>query len=260
MARDNWSRDELIVAFNLYCKIPFTKINARYKPVIELSEILKNRTPDAVAYKLANFARLDPSLQKRKVAGLTHGSKGEELIWNEFHNNWDELAFESEKLLAQYVGKSVESVSEIQIYDLPTEGKERAAIVKIRVNQHFFRKTVLASYQNSCCITGLQVPELLAASHIVGWSENENYRMLPENGLCMNVLHHKAFDAGLIVLSDDLNVIVSPKILNKKKDIFLTQYFASYHNKPITLPNRFRPNIDFIRYHREKNKASFFTY
>ena len=66
ISKTNWSRDELIVAFNLYCKTPFTKINAKNKAVIELAPIV-GRSPSAVALKLANFARLDPALQERNI-------------------------------------------------------------------------------------------------------------------------------------------------------------------------------------------------
>jgi putative restriction endonuclease len=90
MENKNWSKDELIVAFNLYCKTPFTKINATNKGVVELAGEI-GRSPSAVALKLANFARLDPELQKRNISGMTHGSKVEAEIWQEFNNNWEEF-------------------------------------------------------------------------------------------------------------------------------------------------------------------------
>jgi putative restriction endonuclease len=251
MSKNNWSREELMLAFNLYCKIPFTKINARYKPVIELSKII-DRTPDAVAFKLANFARLDPALQKRNVGGLKHGSKGEELIWNEFHGNWEELSYQSEKLLAEYKGESVERTAEIETYDLPKEGKERDAIVKVRVNQNFFRSMILSSYQTTCCITGLKIKELLVGSHIIPWSTDKENRMNPENGLCLNALHDKAFDKGLITISADLKVIVSDRLLKDAENKVLQKYFFPYHEKEILKPDRFMPKEEFLQYHRDK--------
>ena len=47
----------------------------------------------------------------------------------------------------------------MEIFDLPEEGRERDAIVKGRVNQSFFRKTVLAAYDFKCCITGVELPD-----------------------------------------------------------------------------------------------------
>ena len=195
MPTNKWTREELIIAFNLYCKIPFGKIHIHNPEIISLAKIL-DRTPSALSWKLANFARLDPFLQKKNIVGASHGSKLDTEIWNEFNNNWDKLAFESERLLAQKIGKSVEDISEIEISDLPKTGKERETTVKVRVNQNFFRKTVLAAYSFKCCITGLDVPELLNASHIIPWSKDEANRMNPRNGLCLNAIHDRAFDRG----------------------------------------------------------------
>ena len=85
---------------------------------------------------------------------------------------------------------------------------ERESIVKVRVNQYFFRKTILAAYNNTCCITGINKPELLIASHIIPWSENEELSVNPLNGLCLNAIHDKAFDCGLIAIRTDLMIIL----------------------------------------------------
>src|SRR5690349_9662225 len=98
MPRRDWTREELIVAFNLYCKIPFGRIHIRNPLVIELANAI-GRTPSAVSWKLANFARLDPALQKRSISGASHGARAEVEIWNEFSNDWEGLTFESERLL-----------------------------------------------------------------------------------------------------------------------------------------------------------------
>jgi len=71
MAKDNWTRDELILAFNLYCKIPFGKIHIRNPEIISLAKAIQ-RTPSAVSWKLANFARLDPTLRSRRIHGAPH--------------------------------------------------------------------------------------------------------------------------------------------------------------------------------------------
>jgi len=92
MMRENWNREELIVAFNLYCKIPFGRITSRNPEIINLAKII-GRTPSAVALKLVNFARLDPELQKRKIAGMSHGSKSEGEIWDEFHGKLEWVGF-----------------------------------------------------------------------------------------------------------------------------------------------------------------------
>jgi len=103
MARREWTRDELIMAFNLYCKIPFGRIHLRNPQVIELASAI-GRSPSAVSWKLANFARLDPTLKKRNIAGASHGARSEIEIWDEFNGNWEKLSFESEHLLEKITG------------------------------------------------------------------------------------------------------------------------------------------------------------
>ena len=151
MARREWTREELIVAFNLYCKIPFGKIHIRNPLVIELAEAI-GRTPSAMSWKLANFARLDPALQQRNIAGATHGARGEVGVWDEFNDNWERLAFESERLLEKITGRGPEAVEETEEFP---EGRTRETLVRARVNQGFFRAAVLAAYEARCCITGL---------------------------------------------------------------------------------------------------------
>lgn len=141
-----WTREELIIAINLYCKIPFGRLHSRNPEIIHLSKLI-DRTPDAVALKLVNFASLDPSLQSRGIKGASNVSKLDREIWNEFYNNWDALAFESEVLLAQFSHTTVEELNRINELDLPKEGKTREQIIKARVNQAFFRKSILASYK-----------------------------------------------------------------------------------------------------------------
>lgn len=244
-----WNREELIVAFNLYCKTPFTKINSSNKAVKELAPII-GRSASAVALKLANFARLDPALQERNISGMSHGSKEEAAIWNEFNGNWEELAYQSEQILAQFRNETIENTADILKEDLPVEGRERETLIRARVNQSFFRKTILASYDNHCCITGLAIPELLIASHIVPWSVDEKNRLNPCNGLCMNALHDKAFDSGLITIMPDYTIKLSEKL--KRKHSVIDSFFTYYENKTITLPQRFLPSAEFIRYHNER--------
>lgn len=244
-----WSRDELIIAFNLYCKIPFGQIDQSNSAVIALADVL-GRTPASLSWKLANFARLDPALQARGIKGASHGSKGELAVWEEFNGNWDSLAFESERLLASLTNQSVEEMNGIREDELPKDGLERERIVKVRVNQRFFRTTVLASYQRRCCITGLAIPELLSASHIAPWAKDPSNRMNPRNGLCLNLLHHKAFDAGLITITPEFRVRVSTSLASTTSEA-TNAFFARYHNQPAELPRRFLPDAILLDWHNK---------
>lgn len=242
MPRNNWSREELIIAFNLYCKIPFGKIHIRNPQIIALAHAL-GRTPSSVSWKLANFARLDPSLKARKIAGAAHGSRLEQQIWDEFSRDWNGLTLESESLLARITG--IENASTVAEFP---EGKSYSATVQVRINQSFFRSAVLASYNSRCCITGLGVPALLNASHIVPWRVDVSNRTNPRNGLCLNTLHDRAFDCGLITVTPEFKVKISPRIAGSKEDS-LQHFVTRFEGVTISLSTRFRPDPEFLKYH-----------
>lgn len=252
MSRKNWSRDELILAINLYCKTPFGRLHNRNPDIMILAKLL-GRTPSAVGWKLVNFASLDPSLKKRGIKGAVNVSHLDREIWNEFNSNWERLAYESEMLLAKWMGERIEAVAEIDPLEIPREGLDRKTLVKVRVNQNFFRAAVLASYEFRCCITGLAVPDLLNASHILPWSKDEKNRVNPRNGLCLNTLHDRAFDRGLLTVTSDFKVRISPSIRKPAKRTDPTQQFlVRYDGMTITLPRRFLPEPEFLEYHNEK--------
>ena len=240
--RRAWTKDELILAINLYCKTPFGKIHVRNPDIIELANIM-NRTPGSVGYKLANFASIDPSLARK---GASHVSKLDKEVWKDFFENWDEMAFESEKKAIEIRGKHFDLSDNLMI----PEGKTRESTVKTRVNQNFFRKMILSSFDSTCCVTGMSIAELLVASHIIPWSVDSKNRMNPQNGLCLNMLHDKAFDVGLITLDESYRVVLSSKIqrLTSEK----VKMLKDYDGVKITLPSRFIPSQKFLFFHREE--------
>lgn len=245
-----WTRVELILAINLYCKTPFGRLHQLNPEVIKLANLL-GRTPGAVAYKLVNFASLDPSLQARGIKGASNASNLDKEIWKEFFNNWDELPYESEKLLAKIEKTTIEKLNHIKEDELPKEGKTREQVVMVRVNQAFFRSAILASYNNTCCITGLQQSEFLIAGHIKPWSIDEKNRLNPQNGIAINALHDKAFEIGLITITTDLKIKVSSSLLKQKKSKPIDKYFLKYDGQNIIKPSRFLPEIEFLKYHNE---------
>ena len=258
--RDNWSREQHILAFNLYSQIPFGTIHERNPKIWELASLI-GRSVGAVSRKLANFSRLDPFLQQRGIKGLTHGAKGEEGVWNEFALDPEALAFESQRLLAEREGKSVEEIAQIETDDLPPPGKERDAIVRVRVNQSFFRRRVLSAYNFCCCVTGLSVRPLLVASHIVPWAKDPDNRLNPRNGLCLNALHDRAFDNGLMWIEKDFTIRMSAKLRDtNKRSSEVAVWFSSFEGNRLLLPNNFQPDPDLLMKHAKKwvklNKAT----
>jgi putative restriction endonuclease len=245
-----WTREELILAINLYCKLPFGRLHSRNPEVINLASLI-GRTSNSVAYKLVNFASLDPSLKARGIKGASNSSNLDKQIWNEFFNYWDELPFESEKLLAKIENTTVEKLNNLSESELPKEGKTREQLIKARVNQSFFRSSILASYNNTCCITGMQQPEFLIAGHIKPWSVDEKNRLNPQNGLAINVLHDKAFETGLLTITTDFKIKISSLLLKQNKSKSIENYFVKYNNQDIILPSRFLPDAEFLKYHNE---------
>lgn len=244
---NKWTWEETVIAFNVYCKIPF-KDSSKTNPVIIRYAKLIGRTPSALNMKIGNLGRLDPKLQQRGIAGLAHGSKVEQEVWNEFYENPDKLVYESECLIAKYAKMDVESVANIDVSNLP-EGKERLALVKQRVNQSFFRSAVMCSYNNRCCISGVGNPELLEACHIVDWSDDKTNRSNPENGLCLNSLFHKAYDKCLIAITPDYNIFISEEMIERTEDGTFKDYLRGLQNRKLIMPNRFYPNPDFLDDH-----------
>lgn len=248
MTRRNWTRDELIVTFNLYCKLPFGKLHRLNPDIINLS-ILIDRTSSAVALKLANFASLDPELKKRGIKGMSSHSKLDKKIFEEFSQNWTNLLIESESLLEDYEKKDLTKNKEVNTSE-PLKGIDKISKVKQRVNQHLFRRMVLSNYNNTCLICNLNHSKLLVASHILPWSKNEKERLNPHNGLCLCSIHDKSFDTGLITIDNNLKLIISNELRQINNSSF-KNYFGIYEEKHLNIPKKFYPSIEFLEYHKK---------
>ncbi len=245
-----WTEEELILAMNLYCKLPFGKLHQSRPEVIELAELI-GRTPGSVAYKLVNLASLDPSLQARGIKGASNASKLDKKIWDDFYNNWDILPYESEKLLAKFKNKELdkEIISEQEPIAV---GLTREAQIQVRVNQSFFRTMIMASYNYTCCITGINQPSLLIAGHIKPWGIDPKNRLNPQNGIAINALHDKAFENGLITITPDYIIKISPELKKQDKDKTIQKYFICYDGQKIIEPTRFLPGREFLEWHEMK--------
>ena len=250
MLRRLWTREELIVAINLYCKLPFGKLHKDNPDIIILASLL-GRTPSSVAWKLVNFASFDPSLKARGIKGAANASNLDKQIWSEFYNNWELLSYESEKLFAKLQNKSIEQAINIPEVEL-RDGKVREQVIKARVNQSFFRSSILAAYNSTCCITGLKNPALLIASHIAPWASDEKNRLNPRNGLCLNSLHDKAFEAGLITIAPDYTIKISAVLKKDKRQKAIEDYFLRYDKQSIIIPSRLLPDQDLLNQHSKE--------
>ena len=246
-----WARDELILAINLYCKLPFGKMHKSNPDIINFA-ILIERTPSSIALKLGNFASFDPTLRERGIKGASNASKLDKIIWDEFYNNWDSAILASEQLLAEKKKTTVVKMNEIKIEEFLLEGKEKERLIKVRVNQSIFRTMILATYNSKCCITSIGNVDLLIASHIVPWSKDELNRLNPMNGLCLNALHDRAFDKGLITISsEDYSIKVSSKLKQKNIPESIYQNFINLECQQIGLPDKFLPSRELLKSHND---------
>lgn len=241
-----WTEDELRLALALYCQLPFGKMHSRNKDIIVLAEKL-GRTPSSVAMKLVNFASLDPQIVNSGRSGLGNASAMDRKIWEMFQNNWDaEISRAADELRAA-------SKVELQLADEeempePIE-TTRIAEVEVRKKQYIFRRMVLSSYAGVCCISGLSESRLLVASHIIPWKDSTENRLNPKNGLCLSVLHDKAFDKGLITVMPDYTIVVSSEVTKLKHDEFIQESLVTYHGRKIKLPEKFHPDSAFLSWH-----------
>src|SRR3989338_7794374 len=145
-----WTREQTIIAFNLYCKIPFNRVTSSHPEIIKIATII-GRSVNSVKMKIGNFGSFDPELKRRGIVGLANASKLDEEVSNEFNNNWDDLAFESEKMLMNMEGVNIVKKEIMKEDDFHYgEGLETERLVKIRVNQQFFRQTVLSAHNYTC--------------------------------------------------------------------------------------------------------------
>ncbi len=71
------------------------------------------------------------------------------------------------------------------------------------------------------------------------------------NGLCLNALHDKAYDLGLIAIRpDDYTIILSDTLKQKKMiNSAMETNFVAYENKKIILPDKFLPEPKYLDYH-----------
>ena len=247
-----WNREETILAFELYCRTSFSKITQGNPDIIELAKLL-GRTPGSVGLKMHNLAHYDPELQKRNVTAMAHGSKLDGKIFEEFSQDWTNLSYQAQLIRAKMQNKAISDLVDLGDIDMIPAGKYHDQVMKARVGQYFFRMTVLNTYENRCCVTGLNRMELLVASHIKPWkdSDERTERTNPMNGLCLNSLHDKAFDKGLITIDKDYKIIVSNKIMNAEMDEETKTWFMGYSGHQIILPKRFLPGREFIEYHND---------
>lgn len=255
-----WTREETTLCFYLYCQIPFSRTNRSNPEVVKLADLL-GRTVGSVVRKLGNLGAVDERLRAFNISGLTNHAKLDKEVFETYVNNWATLVSESQKILDKIntekgirPSKQFEETAEKDIIAefsklalLPTE---KQASVNMRIRQAFFRRAVLSNYDSKCCISGLDIPELLIASHIVPWKEDEKSRIDPQNGLLLSSIHDKAFDIGLITITPDYRVRISKRV-SKAKAAFVKPLILDFDGKEINVLSKFLPKKEYLDWHNK---------
>lgn len=248
-----WTKAQIKLAFHLYCQLPFGKLHQGNPQVIELAQLI-GRTPSAVAMKLVNLASLDPAIRDSGRKGLSNASALDREVWAEFNADWEGLANECQQLRVQLSAPPLPEMGQDDLVDesesIDYSGETKLVLTQQRIKQNFFRRAVLSSYRGRCCMSGLAEPRLLVASHIVPWSRDKSNRLNPRNGLCLSAIHDRAFDRGLIALTDDFRVSISASLKRRAEDELIRNVLLPLEGRSIELPERFLPDLGLLARHR----------
>ncbi|OSQ39825.1 HNH endonuclease [Thalassospira mesophila] len=260
MAGRKWIESELLVALKVYFELEFGQFHQYQPRIIEISKLL-DRTPSSLAMKLCNFASLDPAMNGK---GLKGASNADREIMSAFVADPEgivakvEDAFTKLVLSDQYASENTRDTPPSHQLDegamsfsgLPPKVTESVSLRKNRVGQSFFRTAVLSGYRHQCGVCGLNMPELLVASHIVPWKVDPHLRLRPDNGIALCSIHDKAFDLGFWTLDSQLHIKLSQSLKNAESDILMS-YFGKFGGGALNLPYRFTPNGECVNWHRE---------
>lgn len=164
--------------------------------------------------------------------------------------------FEPQEIAANAIADRLSSGKDVSAklldhFDIMKEGKDQVSRTKVRVGQVYYRKMIVSLYGGKCCVTGLDVPKLLRASHIIRWADDKDNRMNPENGLCLSGTYDLAFDQHLISFDEDYRMIVGEEIGEHFTNAVTRDYFKKFAGKKIALPSKFLPSQTFLQAHRE---------
>ena len=145
-----WNRNQLLVAFNLYCQMPFGKMHYRNPEIIKYAKVI-GRTPSALAMKLSNIASLDPAITTTGRKGLIGASATDKAMWEEMQADWDSFANEVQQAKDAFgIDESrAESEDYFESGDFVNyTGSNKVVQTTTRIGQSFFRRSVLCTSSN----------------------------------------------------------------------------------------------------------------
>jgi putative restriction endonuclease len=247
MARKNgrdWTEYEIERAIELYLVTPFGRIYMGNPEIQKLAEKL-DRSPGSISLKLANLASIDETLDRK---GMSGASNLDRVVWSRYWQKLVQLGKAATDINSTNVSFELGEAPQAEYVASQSAGTIVKRLTNTRVGQDFFRRIVLASYDQRCAITGIEQPELLVAGHIRSWENDAENRMNPRNGILLNRLHDKAFEERLITIGDSGEVLYSKRLRSETR-----QKMMSMNDRGIFhFPQRFKPDINFLAEHRDR--------
>lgn len=254
MQSKRWSEDETILALYLYFQLPFGQLHSRNPEIQRLADSI-GRTHSSVAMKLANFASLDPKITDNGRRGLDGASKQDREVFARFQQDWTSLVAEADRLIQGNDDENAPPLFRESQTDFEwRRGNGLTSIQRFseqRLGQGFFRRAVIANFDECCCITGIADVRLLNASHIVPWGSDVGNRHNPANGLSLSATFDRAFDRGLLTVSTEGFIDISRQLLDSPS-AETRAHFVPYQGKKIKAGSRFDPDPLLLAWHNKE--------
>lgn len=114
--------------------------------------------------------------------------------------------------------------------------------------QRAFADRVKENYGQRCAICGISTRAFLVAAHIVPWSTDASIRIDPANGICLSLLLDRAFEAGFILIDDDLTVRVNRDRIGE--DAALLRQLEEFDGTRVSVPTREPPKVAYLQRRR----------
>lgn len=131
-----------------------------------------------------------------------------------------------------------------------TQADSILRLARKRSIQMVFEKNIFSIYQNTCCVTGLNIAVLNRATRIISSVSTPIKQLDPANGLCLSATYDVAFSEKLISLDDDYRLIISKNLGDFYTGQSVREYFIKKEGASILLPNCYPPNRDYLEEHR----------
>lgn len=244
MANRLWSREEFILALDLYFRIPFGQISKSNPDIIKLADFI-GRTPSSVGMRLSNYANCDPELKATGIKGLAGGQQQCQPYWDEFANARGKLITAAIESRTQLIEAHRRESNEFY-----THKSEWDNLVN-EMYDYKFQDIVAKNYHGHCAISGMKAKQFLVGCHIIPSCENEAESMKASNGILLNLLYARAYVEGLIGFDTKYKIHFSLDIKKHKfEDGF--HLFKRYEGEHLQLGDVIiKPDTAFLEWHMD---------